>query len=300
VTANQQDNTVSVFLSLGNGSFTPALSLPTGNAPVALASGDFNGDARRDLVASNRASSSVTLTLNSTTIPVSPNAPLTSYPASQYIDVGLKVNATPRIHPNDEVTLKLQFEISALSGQSANGIPIIGNRVVEQVVRLRENQTSILGGMIESNEAHAITGPATAIGGSRNNTQTDTELLIAITPRQIRLGPHAGRTLYAGRGAGAAPAAPPAPGQFQPGESNVPPPNGQPGPGAPGAPGFQPNPGGPLGPGPAPGVAPAPGPPGPNNPVNPGTQPGGPPENQLPPQVQPLPVPGPPTEQGPG
>jgi hypothetical protein len=91
------------------------------------------------------------------------------------------------------------------------------------MVRLRENETSILAGMMQNNEFRNITGPNPfgALGGtlaSHNSTQSETELLIAITPRQLRLGPRAGRTLYAGRGEGPEPPAPP---PLQPGESNL-------------------------------------------------------------------------------
>jgi type II secretory pathway component GspD/PulD (secretin) len=282
VTANQSDNTVSVFLSLGNGSFTNLLSLPTGNAPVALAAGDLNGDGRLDLIVSNRASNNVTVTLNATTVPVSPNAPLTNYPASEYVDLGLKVNATPRIHSGDEVTLKLQFEISALTGQNVNGIPIIGNRVVEQMVRLRVNETSVLAGIIQSNELRSATGfggqnVAGSAVTSHDNTQSQTELLIAITPRQLRLGPREGRLLYAGRGEGPAAPAQPTP-VIQPGETNVPPPPVQPNAPPPNVP--------------APGTQPAPGPqPQPGNlPAPPVVRPQAfPPDNEAPPPQQPAP-----------
>jgi len=222
VAANQQDNSISVFLSLNNGSFTPQLTLPVGNAPVAIAAGDLNDDGLADVVVSNRASNSVSVTLNTTAIPVSPNAPLTSYPASQYVDLGLKVSATPRIHPGDEVTLRLQFDISALTGSSVNGIPIIGNRIVDQTVRLRQNETSVIAGMMQNNQFRGITGanPLGLLAGTlalRDTSGSETELLIAITPRQIRIGPRAGRALYAGRGEG--PEAPPqaAPIPLQPG-----------------------------------------------------------------------------------
>jgi len=283
VTANEGDNTVSVFLSLGNGTFTNLLSLPTGNAPVAMASGDLNGDGRLDLIVSDRASNSITVTLNATTIPVSPNAPLTSYPASQYVDLGLKVSATPRIHLDDEVTLKLQFEITELSGQDVNGIPIIGNRVVEQMVRLRENETSILAGVLQSNEQRSTNGYggdsiAGSLAASHDNTQSETELLIAITPRQLSLGPREGRSLYAGRGEGPE-APPPPPPVLTPGESNT----AQP-PGAPPPPGQPPA----NAPGPGAGV-----PPGPNNlPPPPAVNPQAfPPNNQAPPPLAPPPAP---------
>src|SRR5205807_1815874 len=133
-----------------------------------------------------------------------------------------KVHATPRVHPPDEVSLNMQFDISALTGQNVNGIPILSNRTIEQVVRLRANETSILSGLIESSEIGSITGwpglnflaPLTS---DRSKQQTETELVIAITPRQLRLTPREGRTFYAGRGVGtAAPPEQPGPGQLPP------------------------------------------------------------------------------------
>jgi hypothetical protein len=279
IVANQQDNMVSVFLSLNNGSFAPPLQLPVGNGPAALAIVDLNKDGRPDLVATNHESNSLSVTLNTTTIPVSPNAPLTSYPASQYVDLGLKVSATPRIHPDNEVTLRLQFEISGLSGQNVNGIPIISNRVVDQTVRLRENETSVLAGMIQNNQIRGITGanPLGLLTGtlaSRDTTDSDTEMLIAITPRQIRLGPRPGRTLYAGRGEGPIPPPEPPP---------------SPAPGQPGAP-QPPQPGGvPPGGAAQPGAAPAPGQPG-QPPQQPGIGPNAAPPNGQTPAVPPRPA----------
>ncbi len=64
------------------------------------------------------------------------------------------MHATPRLHPNHEVTLDLQFDISAVSGQNVNGIPILTNRTIAQSVRLRDDQTSVLSGIMQRNEAH--------------------------------------------------------------------------------------------------------------------------------------------------
>ncbi len=132
------------------------------------------------------------------------------------MDLGLKVQATPRLHPNDEVTLDLQFDISSLSGQNVNGIPILSNRSLKQTVRLKEDQTSFLAGIIESNETNTITGlpglaqagPLGYLAGVRGNQNSKTELVIAITPRQLRATPRNDSSLYAGRGAGSESGAP--------------------------------------------------------------------------------------------
>jgi len=37
---------------------------------------------------------------------------------SEYVDLGVKIKATPTLHPNNEVTLLLEFEIRSLAGSS--------------------------------------------------------------------------------------------------------------------------------------------------------------------------------------
>ena len=54
---------VSVLLGNGDGSFQPALSSPAGNNPGAIAVGDFNGDAKLDLVVTNLNTNNVSLLL---------------------------------------------------------------------------------------------------------------------------------------------------------------------------------------------------------------------------------------------
>jgi hypothetical protein len=49
VTANQTDNTVSVLLGKGDGTFQPRATTAVGVEPVALVAGDFNGDGLPDL-----------------------------------------------------------------------------------------------------------------------------------------------------------------------------------------------------------------------------------------------------------
>ncbi len=239
VVANQTDNTVSVFLGLGNGALLTPFALSTGNGPVALAQGDLTTATLPDLVVANQSSDSISVILNSSNVSVTPNAPLTSYPGSEYVDLGLKVHATPRLHPNHEVTLDLQFDISAVSGQNVNGIPVLTNRTIAQSVRLRDDQTSVLSGIIQRSDVRSINGwpglgeagPLGYLFGAHGKQESDTELLIAITPRQLRLAARTDTTFYAGRGTGSAPVGLP-PNAPPPGTPGVPIP-GAPGPGVP-------------------------------------------------------------------
>src|SRR6202023_3208723 len=72
----------------------------------------------------------------------------TPYPGAEYIDLGVKVKATPTLHQNHEVTLQLEFEIRALSGSNINGIPIISNRTLSQVVRVKDDETTLIAGLV--------------------------------------------------------------------------------------------------------------------------------------------------------
>lgn len=207
--ANQTDNTVSILINVGHGAFAQKLDLPAGTGPIGVVAGDFDNDSRIDLAIADQTANTVTVILNSATF-VAPGTAAASretpFPGSEYEDIGLKIKATPRIHHDDEVTLQLQFEIRSLSATNVNGIPVISNRTLEQTVRLRENETSALAGILEPQEMHAITGyPGLAeipdfggLFGTRTTNNTDTELLILITPRMVRVAPRLDRSFYAG------------------------------------------------------------------------------------------------------
>jgi general secretion pathway protein D len=114
------------------------------------------------------------------------------------------------LHDNDEVTLQLEFEIRSLAGTSVNGIPVITNRTLSQTVRLRENQTSIIAGLLDREETNALSGiPGFAalpgLGyafGTKNKNYSNTELLFLVTPRRMRDRIRATRARYIGQGGG--------------------------------------------------------------------------------------------------
>ena len=116
----------------------------------------------------------------------------------QYIDVGVNIDVTPRVHPDGDVSMKLSVEVSQISGTSSIGginQPIISQRKVEHDVRLKEGEVSMLGGLIERDQTKNINGipglgeiPMFRYLFSDNSNQvTDNEVLIVLTPHVIRM-----------------------------------------------------------------------------------------------------------------
>jgi len=78
-----------------------------------------------------------------------------------YIDVGVNIDITPHVHGTDEVTLKLAMDISAVdSYQNIGGIqqPVIGQRKIENEIRMKEGEVNILGGILEDTFTKSLTG----------------------------------------------------------------------------------------------------------------------------------------------
>ena len=205
--ANTGAGTVTVFADLGSGLFTNALEPAAGTNPYAILSADFASGTFPDIAVTNNisgATGDVTLLVSPTSLVSNPAISEQPYPGSEYQDIGLKIKATPSVHADREVTLQLEFEIKALGATSVNGIPVITNRTVTQSVRLKEDETSIVSGILDNEETKSLTGIPGLLGipafSNRNTSASDTELLILITPRRMRLPDHTARTIYAGRG----------------------------------------------------------------------------------------------------
>jgi hypothetical protein len=216
---NAAVDSVSVFLGLGLGLFAPAFELPVGNVPAAvnptaIISASLSGATAPDVAITDDptgATGLVDVIFNPAALFSSGTNGITQqpYPGSEYIDLGVKVKATPVLHANNEVTLQLEFEIRALAGTSVNGIPVISNRTLTQTVRVREDETSLIGGITDREETRTITGlpgfaelpsPLGYVFGLRNNTLADTQLMILVTPRRLRRPDRQSRSIFAGRG----------------------------------------------------------------------------------------------------
>jgi general secretion pathway protein D len=116
----------------------------------------------------------------------------------QYIDVGVNIDVTPRVHPDDEVSMKLTVEVSSISGTSnIGGInqPVISQRKIEHDIRLKEGEVSVLGGLIERIQTNDVSGVAGAgevpvlnyLFAQHTKELQENDILIVITPHIIRL-----------------------------------------------------------------------------------------------------------------
>ncbi len=115
-----------------------------------------------------------------------------------YLDVGVNIDLTPRVHPNRDVSLKLKVEVSAHTNDvSIGGItqPVISQRVIEHDIRLKEGEVSILAGLIQRTDSKTLEGwPGFAklpllrylFSHDKTDHQED-EVLIVLTPRIVRI-----------------------------------------------------------------------------------------------------------------
>jgi general secretion pathway protein D len=116
----------------------------------------------------------------------------------QYIDVGIKLDVEPDIHLNDEIGLKLGLEVSSIDSTitTGNGTQAyqIGTRNFNSVLRLKDGETQILGGLINKSDSSnanriPILGQIPLLGrlfSNQNDNRDKTEIVMSITPHLIR------------------------------------------------------------------------------------------------------------------
>ena len=115
----------------------------------------------------------------------------------QYLDVGVNIDITPKVHAGREVTLKISMDISNVTGQSnIGGIsqPIIGQRKIEHEIRLKEGEINLLGGMLEDSATKSLTGiPGFSqipilrhLFGQTTTEHRENEIVFALIPHVVR------------------------------------------------------------------------------------------------------------------
>ncbi len=115
-----------------------------------------------------------------------------------YLEVGVNVDITPRVHPNHEVSLKIKVEVSSVTGTSTIGgiqQPIISQRTIDHDIRLKEGESSVLGGLFERTDTKTLNGwPGLAkipflryLFSDEKTDHQENEVLIVMTPRIVRM-----------------------------------------------------------------------------------------------------------------
>ncbi|MBC7542919.1 MAG: type II secretion system protein GspD [Candidatus Sericytochromatia bacterium] len=114
----------------------------------------------------------------------------------QTIEAGTKLQFTPTIGANGDITTDILAEASSITSIGADGLPEISKRTATTTVKLKSGQTVMIGGLVQSDDLGSdsrlpILGDLPFIGGlfgSRGRKQSDSELVIIITPHLVPEG----------------------------------------------------------------------------------------------------------------
>ena len=114
-----------------------------------------------------------------------------------YLDVGVNIDMTPTVHYDREVSLKMKIEISSQNGSvTISGVtePIISQRVVTQVIQLKDGEPSILAGLIQRQDTKSVNGTP-GLGelpllkyffSSQDKEQQSDEIVFLLIPHIVR------------------------------------------------------------------------------------------------------------------
>lgn len=115
-----------------------------------------------------------------------------------YVDVGLKLEVEPSVYAGDEVSIKINLEVSSLVREitTASGTLSyqIGTRNAQTVLRLKDGETQVLAGLINKEDRKSANGLPfisrlpllSRLFGSKKNDVQNTEIVLSITPHLIR------------------------------------------------------------------------------------------------------------------
>jgi general secretion pathway protein D len=118
----------------------------------------------------------------------------------QYVEVGIKIEAEPTVYADGEVAIRLALEVSSASAPNADAAKTgtiaytIGTRSVNTVLRLKDGQTEVIGGLIQDADTSDATrvpglGDIPLLGrlfGKQTDVKNKKEIIMSITPRIVR------------------------------------------------------------------------------------------------------------------
>jgi general secretion pathway protein D len=115
-------------------------------------------------------------------------------PQVEYQDLGLTLKTTPSVMRNNNVALKIDLKIDALSGSSLDGNPILNSSSYQGVVSLEEGQGVVVASELDEQQTRAISGVPglseipglSSVTADNNVSKTGSTLLIVMTPHVVR------------------------------------------------------------------------------------------------------------------
>jgi general secretion pathway protein D len=114
-----------------------------------------------------------------------------------YADIGVQIEMTPTVHYDNEISLKMKVEVTSnpnnvdISGVSE---PVIGQRLIDQTIQLKEGEPSILAGILTKQDNLTIDGTP-GIGelpifkyffSSRKTEKAQDEIVFLLIPHIVR------------------------------------------------------------------------------------------------------------------
>lgn len=110
----------------------------------------------------------------------------------QFVEIGVKLRLTPTIGADGSVTAEMHPEYSAIQ-DFQGGYPVIANRKVDSTLRVRDNETIVLGGLLRDIDAETVTKvPGLSnipvfgkVFQNRQRTHQRDEIVFLITPHVV-------------------------------------------------------------------------------------------------------------------
>jgi type IV pilus assembly protein PilQ len=111
----------------------------------------------------------------------------------QYIDIGVILRVTPVINTDGYITTTLHVERSVIAGLVQNQYPILNNRKIDDILRVKDGDTIVLGGLVDDETTKTLTkvpllGDIPLVGSlfrNVNNTKFHNEVVFLITPHIV-------------------------------------------------------------------------------------------------------------------
>lgn len=115
----------------------------------------------------------------------------------QQVDVGVQIELAPHVNAPNDVSMHIKVEISnVVQTETIAGIaqPIIGQKVDEADIRMKDGEVSLLGGLTSDSNSRTLSGiPGVAnipllgyLFGTRNRDREKDDIIVALIPHIVR------------------------------------------------------------------------------------------------------------------